>query len=37
MLTRTLIRLADRFKNRHSDFQPLFEPYTGSEVVSLDC
>ena len=37
MLTRTLIRLADRFRNRYSDFQPLFQPYTGSEVVSLDC
>ena len=37
MLTRTLKRLADRFKNRDSDFKGLFEPYAGSEIVSLDC
>ena len=37
MLSRTLTRLADRFKNRHSDFKYLFEPYAGSEVVSIDC
>lgn len=37
MLSRALIRLADRFKNRHSDFKHLFEPYNGSDVVSLDC
>ena len=37
MLTRTLKRLADRFKNRDSDFRGLFEPYAGSEIVSLDC
>ena len=37
MLTRTLKRLADRFKNRVSEFKGLFEPYAGSEIVSLDC
>lgn len=37
MLMRTLKRLADRFKNRDSDFKGLFEPYAGSEIVSLDC
>lgn len=37
MLSRALIRLADRFKNRHSDFKHLFEPYSGSDVISLDC
>lgn len=37
MLARTLMRLADRFKNRHSDYKHLFEPYQGSEVVSIDC
>jgi DNA polymerase-3 subunit epsilon len=37
MLTRTLKRLADRFKNRDSDFKGLFEPYAGSEIISLDC
>lgn len=37
MLARTLMRLADRFKNRHSDYKHLFEPYVGSELVSIDC
>jgi DNA polymerase III subunit epsilon len=37
MLSRALIRLADHFKNRNSDFKHLFEPYSGSDVVSLDC
>ncbi len=37
MLARTLMRLADRFKNRHSDYKHLFEPYVGSEMVSIDC
>jgi len=37
MLSRTLVRLADRFKNRNSDLSHLFDAYTGSEVVSIDC
>lgn len=37
MLSRTLKRLAERFQHRHSDYRHLFEPYRGSEIVSLDC
>ena len=37
MLTRTIKRLADRFKNRNSDFKGLFESHEGTDIVSLDC